>query len=234
MLAALPRNIVISEASPLDWMIRAKIRRPDITDEAQIDWIRWMCSALGQKRWPEAQHYFIKLDAWHIFDLDLIERAYPDVPWIFLYRNPVEVMVSHKRQRGAVTFPGMMDHQLPGLSLTDAVLMPPDEYVARVLSSVCESALKHRDNRNGLFVNYNQLPQFVTSSLLQHFQVKYADDEIDCMNAASGFNAKNLSVEFTSDAKEKRSEASETIRQISDKMLMPLYEQLESVRYNSL
>jgi hypothetical protein len=233
MLASLPKNIVISEASPLDWMIRAKVRRPDISVEEHIAWIQWMVSALGQKRYSEAQHYFIKLDSWHTFNLDLIERAFPNVPWIFLYRNPIEVMVSHDKQRGAGTVPGMIDYQLEGLSLMDSLQISPEEYVARVLAKVCEFALERCNSPNVLFVNYNQLPQVLTSNILEHFNVSYSDEEIEQMNDVARFDAKSPTIEFTNDVESKQREASETIRQISDKMLMPLYEQLEAVRLKS-
>ena len=233
MLASLPKNIVISEASPLDWMIRAKVRQPDVSDEEQIAWIQWMASALGQKRYSTAQHYFIKLDSWHAFNFDLIERAFPNVPWIFLYRNPVEVMVSHNKDRGAGTVPGMIEYRLSGLSLMDALQIPHEEYVARVLAKVCECALQHSNNPNALFVNYNQLPQFLTSNILEHFNVSYSDEEIEQMNAAARFDAKSPTIEFTNDVESKQREANETIRQLSDKMLMPLYEQLEAVRLKS-
>jgi hypothetical protein len=234
MLAKLPQNIMISEAPPLDWMIRANIHHPEITDKEHIAWIQWMISALGQKRNQESQHCFIKFDAWHTFYLDLIGRAFPNVPWIFLYRNPIEVMVSHNKQRGIWTVPGAMEHGLQDLSFMDYLQMSPDEYGARFLAQICKSALQYRHNPNVLFVNYTQLPQFVTSRLLQHFRVSYSDKDIQEMNAASRFDAKSPCFEFTSDVEKKQNEASETIRELSDKLLMPLYEQLEAVRQNSV
>lgn len=230
MLAALPRNVVISEASPLDWMIRARVRRPEITDAERIEWIRWMVAALGQKRTTEAEHYFIKLDSWHTFELDVLTRAFPETPWIFLYRNPVEVMVSHERQRGGGTIPGVISHQLPGLTLADSLQISAEEYVARVLAKVCESALEFRNHPNAMFVNYNQLPQFVTGELLRHFRVNYSSQEIDIMNSAARFDAKSPKVEFVNDAAQKQNEADEEIRRLSNEMLTSLYERLGAAR----
>ena len=232
MLAALEKNVVISEASPLDWIIRAKVRKPDISDEEQIKWIRWMVSALGQKRDAEAEHFFIKFDSWHTFNLDLITQAFPDVPWVFLYRNPIEVMVSHNKMRGAGTVAGMIEYQIPGLSLMDSLEVSPDEYVARFLAKVCESALQNRENPNALFVNYTQLPQILTTDILKHFNVSYSDAELEKIIAAARFDAKSPAIEFKNDVQTKQREASDEIREVADKMLMPLYEELEVVRYN--
>ncbi len=233
MLATLPKNVVISEASSLDWIIRAKVRKPDITDEEQIEWIRWMVAALGQKRSPEAEHFFIKFDSWHTFELDLLKHAFPDVPWIFLYRNPLEVMVSHSKMRGAGTVRGSIDYQIPGLSFPDSLKISQDEYIARFLAKVCEYALQNRENPNGLFVNYTQLPSILTTDILKHFNIEYTDAEIEKINSAARFDAKSPKVEFKTDVQTKQREASDEIREISNKILIPLYEELEKVRYNS-
>ena len=234
MLAALPQNVVISEASPLDRMIRAYTHRPEISDAERIDWLHWMVAALGQIRTEEAEHYFIKLDSWHVFDMDILMKAFPDTPWIFLYRHPLEVLVSHSRQRGGGTIPGIIGYQLPGLSFDDSLQISAEEYTARVLAKICESALRFQNHPNGLFVNYNQLPQFVTSTLLRHFRVDYSENEIDIMNLAARFDAKTPTVEFTDDAARKQNEADEETHRLSDTMLMPLYEQLEKARVKKL
>lgn len=233
MLAALPQNVVISEASPLDWMIRANIRRPEITDDERIEWIECMASALGQKRHSQERHFFIKFDSWHIFELDLIERAFPGVPWIFLYRNPLEVMVSQNKQRGAGFFPGILEHVSLGLNLPEALKISLEEYTARVLARICETALEHKDNPNGLFVNYTQLPEAVALILSRHFRVNCSGEDIAGMNAAARFDAKSPKSEFVNDAEKKQREASETIHQLSDKWLMPLYKKMEIVRRDS-
>ena len=233
MLAALPQNVVMSEASPIDWMIRARVRRPEISDEERICWIRWAVAALGQKRRPEARHYFIKMDSWHTFELDILSRAFPSTPWIFLYRNPVEVMVSHSRQRGGGTIPGIIGHQLPGLTFEDSLQISAEEYVARVLAAICESALKYQNHPNALFVNYTELPGFVTGKLLRHFRVDYSASEIAMMNAAAGFDAKSPTLKFSDDTAQKRNEADDEIRRLADTMLLPLYERLKAVRLDS-
>lgn len=228
MLASLKQNIVISEASPLDWMIRADIRRPQITDDEHINWIKWMVGSLAQKREPCAKHFFVKFDAWHLLYFDLIERAFPDVPWIFLYRNPSEVLVSHAKQRGAGTIPGIIEHNIDGLSLTDALQFSQEEYPAFVLSEICRAALNKRDNRQGKFVNYTSLPQFVCGDLLRHFKLEYTAEDIAKMNAAAGYNAKSPNVKFTGDTEDKRREAFGEIDAIAEKYFATIYKELEA------
>ncbi len=229
MLASLPQNVVISEASTLDWMIRANVRRPGITDEERIDWIRWMVASLAQKRDADGRHFFIKFDSWHTVYFDLIQRAFPDVPWIFLYRHPTEVLVSHSSQRGAGTIPGVVEHRIDGMSLQDAVNFPHEQYPAIVLAEICKAALKQSSNPNGMFVNYSKLPDFVSSGLLRHFRLDYSADDISKMKAAARYNAKNPAIEFASDIDEKQREASAEIHSFSGQFLMPIYAELEAV-----
>jgi hypothetical protein len=109
--------------------------------------------------------------------------------------------------------------------------MSSEEYMGKLLANSCGFALQHKNSPNALFVNYTQLPQFVTSTLLTHFGVSYCDEEIERMIAAARFNAKTPVLEFTNDTQQKQREASEAVRTLCDKLLMPLYEELESARH---
>src|ERR687886_1815554 len=82
MLAALPQNIVISEASPIDAVLRSKYRDPAISDAQRVEWLRGIVSAYGRPRDSREKCFFIKLDSWHTMFMNLIQRAFPDVPWI--------------------------------------------------------------------------------------------------------------------------------------------------------
>ena len=60
----------------------------------------------------------IKLDAWNIGELPLLRECFPDTPWLFLYRDPLEIAVSHLRRPGMHMVPGMigasgLDDELP-------------------------------------------------------------------------------------------------------------------------
>src|SRR5262245_12288454 len=50
MLGALSNQIVISEAGPIDSIIRGHSQFPDITETERVEWLRWMIGALGQPR----------------------------------------------------------------------------------------------------------------------------------------------------------------------------------------
>ena len=115
MLATPAANLVVSEAEPIDAVVRARQARPDLSEDEHALWLTWIIGALGQPRGGE-RHYFIKLDSWHTLALPLFRRAFPDVPWIFLYRDPVEVIVSQTDHARPANDPGTLDIGLLGLN----------------------------------------------------------------------------------------------------------------------
>ena len=75
MLASFRQNLVVSEANPIDSVLRSKNRDSRITDDMRVSWLKWMVSAIGQKRSGQEDHFFIKFDSWNILDLNIIEQA---------------------------------------------------------------------------------------------------------------------------------------------------------------
>jgi hypothetical protein len=228
LLAALPRNIVISEAPPIDAIVRAHFKSAEVTDEQRVTWLRSMLSALSQQRLREEQSFFVKFDAWHILELPLIRRAYPDVPWLFVYRDPVEVMVSQLDQRGQI-LPGILHYSLFGNDSHLLAEMGPAEYCARMLAAICQSALLHHQD-GGMLINYRQLPEAVWSSMSEFFGTVWTESEIEIMKIATKTNSKNPAATFHDDSDAKRNKATEQVREAAGQWLYPVYEKLEAAR----
>lgn len=229
MLAALPQNIVISEAPLIDTVLRANLRDPRITEEQRATWLRGVINALGQARNPEERHLFIKFDSWSILDLPVIRRAFPETPWIFQYRDPAEVMVSLIRQRGGHTLPGVLDPRVLGLDITTARQMPAEEYCARVLAAICEAAARYYQPGLTRMVNYRQLPGVVWSLLAGHFGVDYTQEEIATMRLVAQFDAKHAGMPFEQDGDAKQQLATDEIHVMVERFIRPWYERLETL-----
>ncbi|HUR98109.1 MAG TPA: hypothetical protein VMZ26_08610 [Pyrinomonadaceae bacterium] len=226
MLAALRRNIVISEAPPVDSIISS-----NASDCDRGRWLAWMIGTLGRQRNEGERNYFLKLDSWNILELDLIRRTFPAVPWIFLYRNPVEVIASHMRQRGLQMVPGgPMTSLLTDVNLTQALEMRAEEYCARVLARFCAFALQNARDQNAMLINYDQLPGAVTKEIAKHFRLSFTDAELAQMNDAAKLDAKTPKLFFEPDSERKRTEASDAARRAAAEWVEPIYEQLENIR----
>lgn len=226
MLAAMPENIVISEASPIDYVLR----KASLSEDERVIRLRWVINALGQKRSDSEQNYFIKFDTWNTLSIDIVQKAFPDVPWIFLYRNPAEIIVSQIRQPGAQMIRGLIKEILPELRFDEVLQLSSEEYCARVIGKICKSVLEHLSIGEGLPVNYVELPEIMYSKIQQHFQIEFSEEQIDLMASASKFNAKTPVVKFVSDADSKRSSVNEVITKAAEKHVDPFYEAIEAIR----
>jgi hypothetical protein len=229
MLAALPSNIVVSEASPIDAVVQANRWRPDLSEDRQAGWLHSIVGALGQKRSGNEQRYFVKLDCWHTLALPLFRRAFPAVPWVFLYRDPVEVLVSQLRMPGTQMIPGGVGPNLYGL---DRSYGPgtAEDYYAQVLAKVTEPAVAHYSAGGGLLVNYRQLPDALYTAILPHFGVECSGADRAAMTAAARYDAKAPGFEFAPDSGAKQRVATPTARAAADRWLGDLYRRLEVLR----
>ena len=226
MLSAVETNVVVSEASPIDAVVRARQARPDLSEDEQARWLAWMIGAVGQPRAGE-RRLFVKLDCWHTLALPLFRRAFPDVPWTFLYRDPVEVLVSQRQMPGVQMVPGLLAPELFGVTPS---YDPPDDYCARVLASICAPIAQQHAMGGGLLVNYHQLPEAVEKSILPHFGV--ASDEADraAMAAAARYDAKTPGFEFAPDSEQKQRAATSATRAAAAERLGDIYSRLEALR----
>jgi hypothetical protein len=216
MLAGDPQHLVLSEAGPLDSVLRAPGGEREV-------WLRWMVGALGQPRDGVQRRLFVKFDAWSALDLAVVRRAFPDVPWLFLYRDPVEVLVSHRQRRGAHVIPGVLPAELVGMTPADVAGCSPVAYAARVLACICQAALDHRDDPLATFVEYRQLPGFVLSDLAPAWSLSTDPAQL---RAVAARDAKNPAVMFEDDAVAKQVSATPEERDAAERWLAPLYEQL--------
>jgi hypothetical protein len=230
MLAALPENIVLSEAGPIDDILRAHFRNPGVTEEHRVKWLQWLVAVLAWRRHPAEKNVFIKFDCWHVMDLALIQRAFPGVPWIFLYREPLEVMASAQKQLGGQMIPGVLAPGLFGWDQATVAGMTLYEYTARVLARLCESALAGAQAGAGKLVNYRQLPASIWPALMEYWKVKFSAGEIQRMLDTAQLDAKNPVLPFAADRQAKHDSATAETRALTQQWLDGIYHRLESQR----
>ena len=229
MLAAVFSNIVVSEASPVDAVVRARLVKPSLTEDQQELWLRWIIGALGQPRTGSERNLFIKLDCWHTLELPLFARIFPTVPWVFLYRDPVEVLVSQMRMPGMQMIPGVLGFESFGIEVADRA-REPEDFCAHVLARICEPVLQHCGTDKALLVNYRELPQAVWQTILPHFGAVFDNQHRAAMEKAARYDAKTPIFEFKSDIESKQREASASVRAAAQERLGNLYSRLEAAR----
>ena len=159
-------------------------------------------------------------------------EAFPGVPWIFVYRNPVEVMISHERQRAFWTMPGI--NTVRGTALTHEALDDPDIYLAGLLAEMCRTALRHCRPPHGLLVNYEELPAALFGRIARHFGCAWDEAEVAAMKIASARDAKRPLSSFTADSAGKRGEADPGLMEICERVVGAVYRDIEAERRSGL
>ncbi len=233
MLAALPGSVMLSEPDPIDDVLRSHRKHPATTDQQRVEWLRGMVSALGQPRGRGESRLFIKFDAWGLVDLPIIQAAFPETPSIFLYRDPVEVLVSHMRSRGIHMVPGMVEPEAFGMSGEEAAALPPLDYCGRVLARLFALGLGACRYGQAVPLNYSQLPAAVETTLLRSYGMTSTREQSRALEEVARYDAKNPGFVFEDDTQRKNREATDPIRQSAEQWVVPLYEELEAIRAGS-
>ena len=91
-LRALPDTLVVSEADPVNHLLF----RPERGSHpgAWQRQFRGLVACLGQARRAEQKRFVLKFSSDNTAHMAMILAAFPDVPWVYLYRDPVEVIAS--------------------------------------------------------------------------------------------------------------------------------------------
>jgi hypothetical protein len=220
MLAASSANLVISEAAPIDQALQ-------IGGEAQAALLGEMVGAIAHAATGEAQRCVLKLEPWHIFELPAFRTAFPDAPWLFLYREPAEVMVSQMRDRTAQLAPPRILLDLCG---DEPAGMLGEAECARVLGAVCQAALDAHAAGGGLLLNYAQLPRAFWTRIAPHFGLSCSEAERVAMTRAARLDAKSPEHPFEPDSQAMRRDAGENVRAVCAAHLDGPYRRLEAAR----
>jgi hypothetical protein len=210
MLAALPASIVVSEAQPLDAIV-GLYRAGRLSEDDAVLTLRGALCALGRPRLGE-RRLFVKFHASHILELPLFVRAFPEVPWVFLFREPRAVLTSQAQTLGAETFGG------------ETGVVPDEEVAARAVAGYCEAALRHARIGRSSFVEYGRLPNAVVDEIVPFFGVRLDDGDRERLHLAARRDTKRPG-EF---AARERPGPSPRIDELAARLLDPAYEAMRA------
>jgi len=225
--AAVTDTVVLSEAEPLDAVVRWAMGSGAPID-LQVAALRAIVAALGRDRSGSMRRVVFKLDSWHVTALPLFKAAFPHVPWVFVYRNPVEVLVSQHRQRGIHTVAGLLPTYI--VDIPGAEGMDADEYAARVLKHMGEAVLQYWHLGGGMLIDYAELPEAILTRIAPHFDVVPDAAQRDAMAAVATRSAKVPGERFVPDSAAKRAAATPTIAAAARALVDPVHARLKTLR----
>lgn len=226
---ALDNAIVVSEANPIDKLVARFITDggDPVKESLYSVLLRAVVNALAYSNSGNKSRVFVKFSCCGVSQLERIRRIWPAVPWIFLYRDPVETIVSNM-----TTVPAWLldeDHRIlahiTGTTPAAVAEMSLEERCARSIGSFYSTA-HGVANDHGMLLNYNQIS---VTNILDFFNVSPSVEELERITSGSRVYSKEVSGarEFVPDAEAKQNSASNRIRQLVEEFAIGPYQLLE-------
>jgi hypothetical protein len=231
---AVANAIVLSEANAIDKLIARFSTDADnpVKESLYSVFLRGVVHALAQRRTGNERHLFIKFACCSFAQFERIKRIWPNVPWLFLYRDPVETIVSNLKD----VPPWLSDNDrrilasITNTSPAEIAEMPLEELCARTIGSLYTTAY-NLANGNSILLNYNQLSVPAMASILNFFNVNLSTEELETIARTSGVYSKEVSGTraFVADIDTKQKLASDLVREMSERWASEPYRLLENL-----
>jgi hypothetical protein len=235
---SISNSIVLSEANAIDKLIARFITDADspVKESLYSVFLRGVVHALAQRQTGTEQHLFIKFACCSFAQFERIKRIWPNVAWLFLYRDPVETIVSNLSD----VPPWLVDNDrrvlasITGSSPAEIAEMSLEELCARTIGSLYSTAY-NLANDNSMLLNYQQLSVPVIARVLNFFRIDVSTGELETIARTSGVYSKEVSGTraFVADVDAKQKLASDLVREMSERWGSEPYRLLEQKRTNS-
>jgi hypothetical protein len=189
---------------------------------------------------------FFKIQSIGSTYLPVFLEAFPDTPYIFVYRDPVQVMVSHfshgihnancvQGQRRPTHLVQEIVAKRPQIKV-HAQDLDPEDFCAAHLAGITETAvaaLTDGPNPNGQAVNYRDMPARLYDEVFpQDWGLDVTPEALERMKTVAGVYSKGRGAaagSFTGDNAEKEAEATDAMREAAAVFLKDSYDKLEAL-----
>jgi hypothetical protein len=259
LLASTDDSRVYSESPPPVSAFKAcdSPRRCDPGAHSQL--IQDVFYMMGRGR---EKRVFYKIQSIGVHSIAAFTKAMPDTPWMFVYRDPVEIMMSHFKnfQYGKALSKDFMavclrsQNREPHESLVKLVQalgktvdeLTKEEYCAAHLASLAAVALDEYEadhekapDKLKWFVNYEELPHKIWETVVPQLitPLKVDKTTLERMKAISHSYSKGAGSNagtWTEDSTRKHNKAPKTVREAAKEFLNPLYEKMEAIRKGAM
>ncbi len=164
--------------------------------------------------------FFVKLDCDHILQIEALRGLFPHSPCLFLFRHPLEIMMSHQRSLGAPMIPPAEAYEKwKGYGSEDARNLH-QLYVVERLKAFLNAAIEHRVPS----LEYTELQAENVPAVLAKCGVDARGDELSRIRPVFDCHSKYPQLPFTSDRDEKRKAASPLMHELCSVHLEQLYQ----------
>ncbi|OEU19846.1 hypothetical protein FRACYDRAFT_235907 [Fragilariopsis cylindrus CCMP1102] len=188
------------------------------------------------------ERVFFKFQSITSKKISTFQMAFPHVPWMYVYRDPVQVMMSHVKDDPTIkkaictrsrNNPPKEVHAIAKRhGRSDATKLKPAEYCAAHLAMLTESAV-HSLNDMAIPVAYDQLPSMMWEKIMPKiFGRPLTQTEIENLENISKSYSKGgkrndgRKGEFKSDSEQKEKNAPQAVKDAAEVFLKESFDQL--------
>jgi hypothetical protein len=222
LAAALEGVAVLSEAEPVNTLLQLDPATVDVA--MQVECLRLLLRAFGRGR-VGARKFLVKFSSWNLLYLDVLRRAFPEVPCVFVARDPAEIVPSILAGR-----PGWMRlrgdperaRSLLGIAAETVSTLDDAGFCVAVLERFFATAVNAEIPRV-LFVDYGALPGIVWERVLPLFGIVATESERATLAAAAQNDAKSPGLRFAPDGAVKRAALASDTAYLVEQRLGSLY-----------
>jgi hypothetical protein len=205
-----PGVVVVNEPPALDDALRSARMGGDPAG------LHSVLTALG----GTGERVIVKTDAWHVLELQRLLAAAGDVPWLFVHRDPAEILVSHAAQPGSHTVPGVLDEVWFGPPRTVHAL----PHAAAVLAAIFTAAAAHATGAH--LLGHAELPDALTTRVAGHFGLDPAEVDAAALDAVLAHHAKRPYLSYVDDRAQKQAAVTPQVADLVATVVMPAYREL--------
>jgi len=221
-------NIVLSEVPFFDELLRLPFKNQHFSKRSAKAFLKAAVNLYGLPKTGREKNVFIKADSWHIHFYASLRSLYPTVPFILLYRDPCEVLLSQQRQRGMHSVPGIIERGVFGFSNKQINQPDFDRYMTNVLEGYLNKMIEIAKSDSLVFlVNYASGMSSIFKKIYGLLNLSITPKLDELLNERSRFHAKHPHQIFQEENKKK----------IAPSYVMPvleLYHQLDKIRLAGL
>ena len=227
-LSELETTCVLSESPVL-----TEILLDHNLDKAQQQHYVQQLINLQASLFPQRQDVVIKWNAWDIFYWNLLRRVYPEVPSVFLVRNPLEVLASHQGSAGRhMSGDPSLSHCHPVFSFWDNAGDLLEKRIA-VLGALLNHMHAYSSNQNVFLLDYRQCNIQTIAKVSRIFCILWDELRVLTLQNRMRFHSKSLDQIFLSDGEDKLSVFSPSEQKMIQMSLAPIYRRLLTITNDS-
>jgi hypothetical protein len=217
MLNEIEGVISLSEPAIVGDLLRARRFLPALDPARLTTWLRSAVALLGAGH----DKIVVKTEGGGLFGLDLLRRAFPTTPWVFLHRDPLDVMLSQQRERSSEMMPQVIEAIIHDPAQDDL-----DLHCATTLAAMCQQAATALKAGDGALVAYEDLPGAVTARIAPLFGLHPTPADLVRVRAVASRHARRGETEFVDEQQARRAKADPRLVDLADRLARPSWERL--------